>query len=141
MRALAIALLLLGAGVVVAGDATGVRIVEDTGRWESGYGVEFYNVVGKLEVTDGTPRRFVRLRVEALDEAGKVVATETAYNETAEALSAPGADAGALIAAGKVTPVVPGKPQRFRTSFLKDEHPTVARHRVTVAEAPAAEQP
>lgn len=140
MRGPTIVILALLAGVAAA-DPSGVRITGDTGRWESGYGVKFYNVVGTLEVTDGTPRRFVKVRVEALDDAGKVVATETAYNETAEALSAPGADADALIAAGKVTPVVPGKPQRFRTSFLEDEHPTVARHRISVAEAPAADQP
>jgi hypothetical protein len=129
---------LVAAGLAGAG-ADGVRVVEDAGKWESGYGVEFYNVVGAIEVTDGTPRKFVKLTVEALDVADKVLATEAAWNETAEALSAPDADAAALVAAGKVAPVLPSKRQRFRTSFLKDEHPTIAKHRISVAEAPAAE--
>lgn len=139
MRAIPTVLAVLVAATAAGAGADGVRVVEHTGRWESGYGVEFYNVVGSVEITDGTPRAFVKLTIEALDEAGDVVATEAAYNEKAEALSAPGADAAALVAAGKVTPVPAGGRQRFRTSFLKDEHPTIARHRVVVAEAPKAE--
>jgi hypothetical protein len=139
MRRVASLVAILVAAAVAGAGTDGVRVVDDAGKWESGYGVEFYNVVGTVEVTEGAPRRFVKLRVEALDEAGTVVATEHAYNETAEALSAPGADAAALVAAGKVTPVAPGTRQRFRASFLKEEHPTIARHRVTVAEAPPAQ--
>lgn len=139
MRALSTAVAVLVAATVVVAGADGVRVVESTGKWESGYGVEFYNVVGTIQVTDAAPRTFVKLTVEALDASGKVVATETTYNETAEALSAPGADAAALVAAGKVTPVPAGGRQRFRTSFLKDEHPTIENHRVAVAEAPTAE--
>jgi hypothetical protein len=139
MRVLSIVVAVLVAAGLAGAGADGVRVVEDAGKWESGYGVEFYNVVGAIEVTDGAPRKFVKLTVEALDAAGAVVATESAWNETAEALSAPDADAAALVAAGKVTPVLPGKRQRFRTSFLKEEHPTIAKHRTSVAEAPAAE--
>lgn len=138
MRGAQTAVVVLLAAAVAGAGAEGIRVVEDAGKWESGYGVDFYNVVGALEIADGTPRRFVKLRVEAFDAAGKVVATEHAWNETAEALSAPDANADALVAAGKVTPVVPGRRQRFRASFLKDEHPTIASHRVTVVEAPEA---
>ena len=138
MRRVALGIVMLAAAVAMAGDPSGVRIVEDAGKWESGYGVEFYNVVGALEITDGVARAFVKLAVDALDTNGKVVASETAYNETAEALSAPGADAAALTAAGKVTPVKANARQRFRTSFLKDEHPNVASHRIRVLEAPPA---
>jgi len=129
--------LLLAAGAAASGP-TGVRIVEDAGKWESGYGVEFYNVVGTIEITDDVARRFVKLAVDALDDEGAVVATETTYNETAEALTAPGANAATLVTSGKVTPVLPGSRQRFRTSFLKDEHPTIARHRVRILDAPSA---
>lgn len=138
MRGAQAALAVLVVAAIAGAGAEGVRVVEDAGRWESGYGVDFYNVVGTLEVTGDTPRQFVKLRVEALDAAGKVVATETAWNETAEALSAPDADAAALVAAGKVSPVEPGRRQRFRASFLKDEHPTIATHRITVLDAPEA---
>ena len=128
----------LTASLAIAGE-DGVRVVEDAGRWESGYGVDFYNVVGKLEITDGTARKWVKLRIDAKNEGGAVIATEHAYNETAEALSAPGADAAALIASGKVVPIAAGATQRFRTSFLKDEHPTITSHAVTVVEAPATD--
>ena len=135
--------LLVAALVAVATTAT-VRAGESTitieshqGKWESGYGVKFYNVVGSLKNTGTAPVAWVKLRVEALDGDGAVVATADAYNEAAEALSVPGADAQALVDAGKVTPVAPGATQRFRASFLEEEHPNVASHRVTVAEAPA----
>jgi hypothetical protein len=139
VRQLRSAVAVLACAAAALAGTDGIRVVAHTGKWESGYGVAFYNVVGTLEVVDGTPRQFVKLTVEALDGDGKVVATETAYNETAEALSAPGADAAALLASGKVTPVPAGGRQRFRTSFLKEEHPTIASHRITVAEAPSAE--
>jgi hypothetical protein len=115
---------------------TKVTIESHTGKWESGYGAKFYNVVGTLENGGTRPVAWVKLRIEALDARGAVMATTDAYNESAEALSAPGADVQALIAAGKVTPIAPGATQRFRASFLEDEHPGVVSHRVTIAEAP-----
>jgi hypothetical protein len=137
MRRLAPLVLLAVAGAAAtAAGLDGIRVTKVTGKWESGYGVEFYNVVGTVAVTDDTARKWIKLRVEALDAAGTVVATEHAWNETAEALGAPGADAAALLASGKVTPVAPEATQRFRASFLKDEHPTIASHRVAVVEAP-----
>jgi len=60
--------------------------VEHHGRWESGYGVEFYNVVGRLRNTSGHALRYVKVRIDALDARGKVVASTTTYNESAEDL-------------------------------------------------------
>jgi hypothetical protein len=131
----AVVVILVVAAPLCAGE-TKITIASHTGKWESGYGAKFYNVVGTLENGGKTPVAWVKLRVEALDARGAVVASTDAYNESAEALSAPGADVEALVASGKVTPIAPGATQRFRASFLEDEHPGVVSHRVTVAEAP-----
>jgi hypothetical protein len=132
----ALLVILVAAAPLRAGE-TKVTIETHKGTWESGYGVKFYNVVGTLKNAGPTPVAWVKLRVEALDEHGAVVATMDAYNEGAEALSAPDADVMALVEAGTVQPIAPGTTQRFRASFLEDEHPNIASHRVTVAEAPA----
>ena len=65
------------ATVAVATDSP-VRVLESQGRWESSYGEHFYNVVGKLRNDDSKPLRWAKLRVDAVDKSGKVVAsTET----------------------------------------------------------------
>lgn len=132
----ALLVIFVAAAPLHAGE-TKVTIEAHEGKWESGYGVKFYNVVGTLKNTGTSPVAWVKLRIEALDEQGAAVATMDAYNEGAEALSAPDADAMALVAAGTVKPIAPGTTQRFRASFLEDEHPNIASHRVTVAEAPS----
>lgn len=114
------------------------RVVEHHGRWESGYGVEFYNVVGRLQNTSEHALRYVKLKVEALDAAGTVVAATETYNESAEVLTVPEAKPNELLASGKIKPLGVGAEERFRASFLKEETPPFANHRVTVVEAPAA---
>src|SRR5205807_8235603 len=84
------------------------EVLEHHGRWESGYGAQFYNVVGRLRNTSGHPLRYVKLRIEALDEHGKVVASTETYNERAEAQAVPGVEARALPASGKGQPVAAG---------------------------------
>jgi hypothetical protein len=120
------------------GEQASAAVLEHQGRWESGYGATFYNVVGKVKNGGPGPVAYVKLRVEALDDAGKVVATADAYNESAEALSAPGAAVEALRASGKIKALPAGAEERFRASFLKEDAPTLSRYRVTVAEAPPA---
>ena len=79
---------LLLAAVALAGDAP-VRVLESHGRWESSYGEHFYNVVGKLRNDGPKALRWVKLRVDAVDKAGKVVASTETYNESAGALAVP----------------------------------------------------
>src|SRR2546428_9423933 len=131
----AILALLFAAAWAAGPDA---EVLEHHGRWESGYGAEFYNVVGRLRNTSGHALRYVKLRIEALDEHGKVVASTETYNENAEALAVPDVDAKALLASGKVKPLAAGAEERFRGSFLKEETPAFTEYRVKVVEAPAA---
>jgi len=126
------------AGATLAADLP-VSVSGESGKWESGYGAKFYNVVGTLKNTGTTPLQYVQLRVELLDAGGKVVASNETYNEGAEALTAPGADAAALAKAGKVKPLAAGASERFRTSFLEEETPKFESHRVVVVAAPAAD--
>ena len=86
--------LLLAAASAAGPDA---EVLEHHGRWESGYGAEFYNVVGRLRNTSGHALRYVKLRIEALDDHGKVVASTETYNESAEALAVPDVDVKALL--------------------------------------------
>jgi hypothetical protein len=128
------------ATLVLAGAADlPVKVAGDTGKSESGYGAKFYNVVGTVENTGAKPLQYVQLKVELLDAAGKVVASMETYNESAEALTAPGVDAAALVKAGKVKPVPAGATERFRTSFLEEETPKFESHRVVVVAAPAVD--
>ena len=129
----------LGAVAALAcGRGPGAEVLEHKGRWESGYGVEFYNVVGRLKNTSGHPLRYVKLRIDAVDARGQVVASTDAYNENAEALAVPELKAEDLLAAGRVKPLAAGGEERFRGSFLKEETPEFTDYRVTVIETPAA---
>jgi hypothetical protein len=133
VRGLAALLLLLAA----CRSGPQAEVLEHKGRWESGYGAEFYNVVGRLKNTSGHALRFVKLRIDAVDGAGKVVASTETYNESAEALAVPDLDPQELLRSGKVKPLAAGVEERFRASFLKEETPPFADYRVTVTETPA----
>ncbi len=136
MRTVVLAGMLLAA-IAVAGDGP-VRVLESHGRWESSYGEHFYNVVGKLRNDGQRPLRWVKLRVEAVDKAGKVVASTETYNESAGALAVPDLSAAEKDALRtRLRPLAPGAEEAFRAGFLRDETPPFASHRVTVVETPA----
>ena len=139
MRRLAMVLgaVLLAAPVRAEGDP-GAQVLEHKGHWESGYGATFYNVVGRLKNTSGHPLRYVKLRIDAIDEHGKVVAKTETYNESAEALAVPDLNPKDLLASGKVKPLPADGEERFRGSFLKDDTPAFTDYRVKVIETPAA---
>ena len=129
---------LLLAAPACAQDAAGAQVLEHNGRWESAYGPQFYNVVGRLRNTSGHALRYVKLRIEALDEHGKVVARTETYNESAEALAVPDLNPRELLVSGKVKPLPAGAEERFRGSFLKEETPAFTDYRVKVIETPEA---
>ena len=140
MRAAIFAAALLIALPARAGDrparAPAARVLEHQGRWESGYGAEFYNVVGRLKNEADHPVAYVKLRVDALDAKGRTVGSSETYNESAEVLTIPDAKPAELLASGKVKPLAAGAEERFRASFLKDETPPFTDYRVTVLAAP-----
>jgi hypothetical protein len=137
-RALASLSLVLLAAAGARADEAGAKVVRHEGKWESGYGAKFYNVVGVLENTSGHALRYVKVRLDALDGDGKVLGSTDTYNESAEVLAAPEVDPQKLLASGKVKPLAAGAEERFRGGFMADEYPAVKRHRVTVVETPAA---
>ena len=126
------------AGPVLAGGLD-AKVLEHHGRWESGYGAKFYNVVGRLQNTSGHALRWVKVRIDAVDAKGKVVATTDTYNESAEALTVEGVDPKELLRSGKVKPLESGAEQRFRASFLADETPPFTDYRVKITETPGVE--
>ena len=136
MRTAAAAFVLALAASAWGADA---EVLEHKGRWESGYGSTWYNVVGRLKNTSDHALRWIKLRIDAVDDAGKVVATTDTYNETAEVLTVPEANPKDLLAQGKVPPLAAGAEQRFRGSFLKDETPAFTNYRVTIVETPAVD--
>jgi hypothetical protein len=136
MRTATLAGVALLAGVAAAGDPP-VRVVESHGRWESSYGEHFYNVVGKLRNDGPNALRWVKLRVDAVDKAGKVVASTETFNESAGALAVPELSAAEKDALRpKLKPLAPGAEEAFRAGFLRDETPPFETHRVTVVETP-----
>jgi hypothetical protein len=121
-------------------DEPAATVLEHHGRWESGYGAKFYNVVGRLKNTSTRALRYVKLRIEVLDDKGKVVASTDTYNESADALAVPDLDPKELLASGKVKPLAAGGEERFRGSFLEEETPPFKEYRVRVVETPAADE-
>lgn len=140
-HSLALRTLLVAAGAVfvtaVGATEAPVKVLEHHGKWESGYGAKFYNVVGRVKNTSSHGLRYVKLRVEAVDAQGKVVASTDTYNESAEVLTVPDAKPAELLKAGKVKPLDAGAEERFRASFLEEETPPFKDYRVRVVEAPA----
>ena len=119
-----------------AGYAEDIQIVEQSGKWESGYGSTFYNIVGKLKNNSAKPVRAVRLKAELLDKAGKVVASNNLYNFQADKLSDESLS-GTLdekLARVNPKPIAGGASDNFRCSFLKEETPEFATYRVVVVE-------
>jgi hypothetical protein len=137
-RTLALLCLVLAAAMGAHAQQAGAKILHDAGKWESGYGAKFYNVVGTLQNTSGHALRYVKVRIEALDGDGKVIGSTDTYNESAEVLSAPEIDPQKMLASGKVKPLPAGAEERFRGGFMADELPAVKGHRVSVVETPAA---
>ena len=130
--------LALCAGACARGGGSDAMVLEHHGKWESGYGSKFYNVVGRLRNTSDHSLRWVKLRIEALDEHGKPVASTETYNESAEILAVPDLKQEEVLASGKVKPLPAGAEERFRASFLDEETPPFADYRVTVIETPAS---
>jgi hypothetical protein len=110
------------------------EILEHAGKWESGYGSRFYNVVGRLRNVSDRPLVFVKLRIDAVGKDGTVVASTETYNESAEVLAVPEVDGQQLLADGKIKVIPPGTEERFRGSFLDEETPPFESYRVTVVE-------
>ena len=137
-RLAAVAVAALACAWAAAAAAADAEILEHKGRWESGYGSTWYNVVGRLRNTSGHTVRWVKLRIDAVDDGGKVVASTDTYNESAEMLTVPEANPQDLLAKGKVKPLAAGAEERFRGSFLKDETPAFTDYRVTIVETPPA---
>jgi hypothetical protein len=138
VRSVLVAGTLVLATLAAAGGGS-VRVLESHGRWESSYGEHFYNVVGKLRNDGPRALRWVKLRVDAVDRAGKVVASTETYNESAGALAVPDLSAAEKDALRtRLKPLAPGAEEAFRAGFLRDETPPFETHRVTVVETPAA---
>src|SRR5262245_30385864 len=103
VAALAVVVLLAAAGCGRSG--SDAEVLEHAGKWESGYGAKFYNVVGRLKNVSDHPLAYVKLRIEALGQDGTVVASTETYNESAEVLGVPEVDGMDLLAQGKIKQV------------------------------------
>jgi hypothetical protein len=127
---------LLGLLVAVACGRRGsdAEVLEHHGKWESGYGSKFYNVVGRLKNVSDQPLVYVKLRIDAVGKDGAVVASTETYNESAEVLGVPEVDGQQLLAQGKIKTIPPGAEERFRGSFLDEETPPFDDYAVTVIE-------
>ena len=115
------------------------RVLDHHGQWESGYGERFYNIVGQVKNTSPKPLGYIKLRVDALDDQKKVVASTETYNESASGLAVPDLDAETQAQVrAHLKPIAPGAEETFRAGFLKTETPPFTSYRVTVVETPVA---
>lgn len=110
-----------------------VELEVDSARWESGYGVKFFQVVGTVKNRSEKPVGAVRIRTELLDAKNEVVAGFDGWNGRAEALGElTGEASSAALTEHEVTPIPAGGTDRFRATFLADETPEFASQRVRV---------
>lgn len=94
---------------------------------------------GELRNVDSSPRSFVHLRYELLDTAGTVIKSEDGYSLAGEGLRPVDGVDGLVDTPGPAAvPIAPGKTDRFRMFFLREETPAFHRYRVRVLDAPAA---
>jgi hypothetical protein len=135
--ALALAVLVGASDRAVAGEEATATI--ESARWENGYGVKFYNVVGSVANQSQKPLGAVRVRIELLGADGKVVKSADAWNASAEQLADASGDA-ARKKLGEIhaKPIAPGGQDKFRMSFLEDETPKFEKQQAhVVATLPA----
>jgi len=120
----ALALAFLVGAPARAAAADGATATIESARWENGYGVKFFNVVGRVTNQSQQPLGAVQVRIELVGADGKVVKSADAWNASAEQLADASGDA-ARKKLGEIhaKPIVPGGQDRFRMSFLEDETP------------------
>lgn len=142
VAAFAVALVASAFGGDRAAAPGGVRVLEHHGRWESGYGAKFYNVVGRLKNAGAHPLAYVKLRIDALDANGRKVASVETYNESAEVLAVEGlpGDVAERLRTMRPKPLAAGAEERFRGGFMEDETPAFTTYRVGVVETPRADR-
>lgn len=85
-------------------------------------------ITGSVRNASAVPVHHVVLRVELVDETGKVVYRDESYNRSAEALADEKLDDPA-----RVAPIAPGATDTFRMILMSDELPVFKDSRVTVA--------
>jgi len=88
-----------------AADAAGAQVLEHKGRWESATGPSSTTWSAGSRNTSGHELRYVKLRIEALDEHGNRGRQTDTYNESAEALAVPDLNPRELLESGKVKPL------------------------------------
>ena len=117
-----------------AGDASPPALKVESARWESGYGVKFFQVVGTVTNQGDRPLGAVQVHTELLDAAGAVVASVDCWNGRAEALEdLRGEAAQKKLADAHVQPIPPGASDKWRCTFLEEDVPRVDSHRAKVA--------
>lgn len=124
------------AGDVAAGAAPSstVDLKEDSAKWESGYGVKFFQVVGSATNRGGAALGAVLIHTELLDDAGKVVAQTDCWNGAAEGLADLRGDAAKQkLASDKPKPIAPGASDKWRCTFIEEDVPKFSGHRTRVA--------
>ncbi len=120
-------------GQAASSAAPQVDVQVDSARWESGYGVKFFQVVGTVKNRSEKPVGAVRVRTELLDAANEVVAGFDGWNGGAEALTeVEGEVSAATLTEHEVKPIPAGGTDRFRATFLADETPAFESQRVRV---------
>jgi hypothetical protein len=123
-----------GAPAAAAPTDRSAAIVEHNGKWESGYGETFFNIVGRVRNGDSAPLRWIQLRAELVDANGAAIGNAEGFNFAAEGLSNETLPAAIeeKLKVVQPAPIPPGGEDRFRLSVLKDDAPTLASYRLSV---------
>ena len=94
-----------------------------------------YVIHGIVRNESSAPLRFVRLRFELLDDAGKTVASQEGFNRSAESMLDSLRFGGERDDSSIQTVAMPpGATDTFRTAFVAEETPRFRTHRVSVVE-------
>jgi hypothetical protein len=118
------------ASAAPADAADAATIAEQHGQWEMSYGAVYYRVFGYVQNNSSKPIKYVKLKLDLVDAAGKSVTSMVGYNQKAEALGiveGEGADTLTKIspeeALKKIAPLKPGEKDLFRMGIGKDDIP------------------
>jgi hypothetical protein len=124
-------------GTVAASSPAALEV--ESAKWESGYGVKFFQVVGSVANRGDRALGAVLIHTELLDASGKAVAEVDCWNGRAEALGELRGDAArAKLASARVEPIAAGASDKWRCTFLEEDTPKFEKHRATVAATVAA---
>ncbi len=112
--------------VLLAGRAAGAEAAALSNvktEWQNLYGAILYQASAQVQNTTGKPLRYVKVKLELFDKAGKRVAEQVGYNLAAEILADDAVPGTLEEKLARVKPIAPGGQDALRLAIDKADIP------------------